>query len=371
MSLPFDVAPYTISDFLEWDASRQLILTPKFQRRDVWSPKAKSYLIDTILRELPIPPLFIRVRIDTSLRRAVREVVDGQQRLRTVLGYIHGDFPVMEVHNSRFAGLHYAELPEDIQEQFLGYPFTVNLLRDVSDADVLNIFARMNTYTYPLTAQELRNAEFFGVFKQTIYRLAHQHYAFWLNNNILTNLKIARMADAELVSELVVSMLDGIRQTKSADLRNFYEGYDDSFPQSQRVEEEFGETINIIGNLFPNSLRGTQFSRGPLFYSLFCAVYDAKFGLPNSKQSRLSFSSRQSEVVIRGLNRLDEIVTRILAAAPTARAATIAALIEEKPTQNEYLAFIDATRLSTADVGKRRLRHDFLWNYVLEAAIKA
>ncbi len=55
---------YPISDILEWNVSDQLVIVPKFQRRDVWIPKAKSYLIDTILRSMPIPPLFIRMQID-------------------------------------------------------------------------------------------------------------------------------------------------------------------------------------------------------------------------------------------------------------------------------------------------------------------
>jgi hypothetical protein len=47
------LAPYPISDFLQWQGMKQLELTPKFQRRDVWPAKAKSYLIDTILRKMP------------------------------------------------------------------------------------------------------------------------------------------------------------------------------------------------------------------------------------------------------------------------------------------------------------------------------
>jgi hypothetical protein len=82
-------------------------------------------------------------------------------------------------------------------------------MEDVTDAEVLAVFARLNTYTVRLNAQELRNAEFFGAFKQAVYRLALDHYAFWLNKGILTDQQIARMDEAELVSELAVTMLGG------------------------------------------------------------------------------------------------------------------------------------------------------------------
>jgi len=337
---------YTISDFLEWDASRQLVLTPKFQRRDVWIPKAKSYLIDTILRSMPIPPLFIRLMIDPVQKRAVREVVDGQQRLRAVLNYIHGEFPVLKVHNIDFGGMYYNDLPEEVQRSFLGYKFMVNVLQDVSDAEVLSIFARMNTYAVKLVAQELRNAQFFGAFKQTVYNLARQHYAFWRNNRVLTDSNISRMADAELVSELVVSMLAGIRQTKTKDLKKFYEDYDDDFPQASKINREFEGTIEIIGNIFGDTLSKSPFRRIPLFYTVFCAIYDARFGLPASTRPRLSFDAQQCELVATELQRLG-------------------AIIESKEPEREYAEFVNATRFSTADPSKRRLRHEFIWEQVL------
>ena len=230
------VTTYAVTDFLEWEASKQLVLTPKFQRRDVWVPKAKSYLIDTILRGMPIPPLFVRLRIDPVARRSQREVVDGQQRLRAILGYVRNEFPVLKVHSPDFGGLYYTELPDDARVSFLGYKFSVNVLQDVSDTEVLSIFARINTYTVKLNAQELRNASFFGAFKQTVYDLAHGHYAFWQNNGILTDSQLTRMADDELVSELVVSMLDRIRGTKAKDLEQFYTKFDDEFPEAERIE---------------------------------------------------------------------------------------------------------------------------------------
>jgi hypothetical protein len=143
---------------------------------------------------------------------------------------------------------------------------------------VLRIFSRINTYTEPLTPQELLNAQFFGPFKQAVYELALSHYAFWTNCNILPDHKIARMGDAELVSELVICMLDGIRQTKNSDLRHSYGQYDDEFPDSQRISREFDTVINTIGNAYADKLAHTPFRRAPLFFSLFLVVYDAIFG---------------------------------------------------------------------------------------------
>jgi hypothetical protein len=106
------VRAYPISDFLQWEASGQLEVAPRFQRRQVWVPKARSYLIDSMLRQMPIPALFIRLIIDPTKRRTVREVVDGQQRIRAIFDYIKGGFTVLQVHNAEFAGMTFGELPE-------------------------------------------------------------------------------------------------------------------------------------------------------------------------------------------------------------------------------------------------------------------
>ncbi len=339
-------APYPISDILEWDYSGQLEIAPRFQRRDLWPLKAKSYLIDSVLRGMPIPPLFIRLKVDPVKRRAIREVVDGQQLLRAVLGFVKGDFSVLKVHNREFADMSYADLPQEVQRRFLAYTFVIHTLQDVTDADVLSIFARMNTYTVKLNAQELRNAGFFGAFKQTVYGLSHQHYAFWRNNKILTDMQIARMRDAELVSVLVVSMLDGIRQTKSQDLKDIYKLYDDDFPQAERIVAEFGEVVDTIGNIFDGTLRSSEFRRIPLFYSLFCALYDAKYGLPGSDRERLRLPASQYGRLRQRLHELGDI-------------------IETREPPPEYIQFVQATRLSTADPGRRRVRHQFLWEQVL------
>jgi len=43
---------FKIADFISWQKNGQLKLSPEFQRRAVWKPGAKSYLIDTIVKRI-------------------------------------------------------------------------------------------------------------------------------------------------------------------------------------------------------------------------------------------------------------------------------------------------------------------------------
>src|SRR6202142_2163126 len=80
---------YKVSDFITWAKAGTLILSPSFQRRSVWPVGAKSFLLDTIVRGLPIPIVFLREqKTDLDTLEPKREVVDGQQRIRTVLAFL-------------------------------------------------------------------------------------------------------------------------------------------------------------------------------------------------------------------------------------------------------------------------------------------
>lgn len=78
MQQRFNTRNYSVRDFEEWREKDELLLQPKFQRRDVWSDKARSYLIDTIMRGKPIPKVYMRQDINPTTRRTRREIVDGQ-----------------------------------------------------------------------------------------------------------------------------------------------------------------------------------------------------------------------------------------------------------------------------------------------------
>ena len=108
-----------INDILQWYENDELELSPKYQRNSVWNEKAKSYLMDTIIRGLPIPPIFMRQKIDVTTKKTYREIIDGQQRLRAITEYIHNNFPISKSHNELYGGMCYENLDEEIKEQIL------------------------------------------------------------------------------------------------------------------------------------------------------------------------------------------------------------------------------------------------------------
>ena len=193
----FDSRTYSINDFVEWDGLGALELNPTFQRRPVWSDKAKSFLMDTIVRQKPIPKFFIRQKINVTTRTSVREVVDGQQRLRTILSYIKDGFTINRSQNADFGGKRFSELAPEAQTQILSYEVAVDLLINLPDVEILDIFSRLNSYAVILNEQEKLNANNFGPFKILADTIGRRYTEFWLTNKILTSKEILRMAEGK------------------------------------------------------------------------------------------------------------------------------------------------------------------------------
>lgn len=186
MQQVFHTRNYSIRDFEEWDKRGELVLQPKFQRRPVWSDKARSYLIDTILRGKPIPKVYMRQDVNPKNRKAIREIVDGQQRLHTELSFLRDGFKISRAHHADFGGKTFSDLNEDTQRDILKYEFVVDLLQDMPDSELFNVFARINTFSERLKPQELRNAQWFGDVKSCVYQLSEELTPFFIENKILS-----------------------------------------------------------------------------------------------------------------------------------------------------------------------------------------
>ena len=195
-----DKAVYTPSDFLLWQEHERLVITPKFQRRSVWSLNARSYFIDTLLRGMTVPPIYLRITQNTAGTQTVREVVDGQQRIRAILDFISEKFRLAKSLKAAWAGKRFSQLTNGEQQRIQSFGFATEVFPGISDQEVLEVFCRVNMYGVPLNKQELRNGKYFGRFKQTSYDLALAYLEFWRHHRIFSERSIARMLEVELTS---------------------------------------------------------------------------------------------------------------------------------------------------------------------------
>ncbi|HKW00725.1 MAG TPA: DUF262 domain-containing protein [Vicinamibacterales bacterium] len=354
----FNTRNYSVRDFEEWKERGELVLAPKFQRREVWNAKAKSYLVDTILRGKPIPKLYMRQNVNPANRRTTREIVDGQQRLSTVLSFIKDGFKISKTHNEDFGGRFFSGLDQETQKDILKYEFVVDLLQDMPDPEVYDVFARINTYGEKLKPQESRNAKYFGEFKTCVYSLAKDWVSFLEANTVFSSKAILRMAEAEFISDLVLAMEEGIREGNKRVLDKAYKDYDDDFPNRKRHEKRFAETFDTIRDVLGDDLPKLRFKGIRLLYPLFCALYHLHYGLPRLKVPRKTIKTTDYPKVKAALEAVDDLIGRIKAAEDAGEDISVS--VEDRK-------FYDAWDEHTVHAAKRTLVTQYLCKRIVKA----
>lgn len=343
---------YTISDFIEWSNKKQLILDPNFQRGTVWTPSAKVFLIDTILNDLPMPQIFFRTKIDAAKQTTVREVVDGQQRLRAILEFASGKLKLSS-KSPKYKNNTYSTLSEELQEKFLTYKLPVVQLINAKDSDVLEVFARLNSYSVKVTPAELRHAEFSEPIKWIIYESANQWNTLWIDYKVVNIRETVRMKNISLVAEMFMTIQNGIGDGGEATITKFYKSNKDKtedqlFSIKDSVDEIISELLRELGSNFKDS----TFFDSPNFLILFASLAHLKGLSPrNSTTCDVDHLYGCGADWNKAKNSLAIIAQEV-------------ADYDADQTIGSYNEFISATKSTTHRVSSRKIRFNTIVNAI-------
>ncbi|MEL4363401.1 DUF262 domain-containing protein [Shewanella algae] len=171
---------------------RGSMVVPGFQRNYVWNIKQASRLIESFLLGLPVPAIFLF--IDDEQNEQL--VIDGQQRLMTVVYFLEGYFGDADSNGRRkifkLTGLNekspyynktYKDLAEDNRAAFnklndsVLRAFVIKQITPNGNTSVYHIFERLNTGGTQLVGQEIRNCVYHGSFNNLLCRL--NQYESW------------------------------------------------------------------------------------------------------------------------------------------------------------------------------------------------
>lgn len=171
-SQPHDWTLSTLRD--KWDRG-QLDLQPTYQREYVWrlKPELPSRLIESLLLEIPIPPLYFG-----KIQGGRLEVIDGQQRLTTLIEFISNKFQLRRLQRMEsLNGKWFRELSEEQQTKILDSPIRSVVIDSGTNTELrYEIFERLNRGSMALNEQELRNCVFRGPFNDLLARLERDTY---------------------------------------------------------------------------------------------------------------------------------------------------------------------------------------------------
>lgn len=298
------VEPWTVQAFQSQSLSGTLDVSPEFQRRGVWNPKAKMLLADSVVRGVPIGAITLYAEDSSGYDQY--EVIDGKQRLTALLEFLNDSFHIKtstilsgaldddefnldndpvtaDCHNRSFG-----DFPQPRKMAMLQYKVPVFVVRGAR-SEAIRSFTRMNQSSYSLKPQEIRNAFFHdsaylaaavGVAEELETSVVEGAPSFFVGLGVMSKDAHQRMQDIQLISELMLLILEGPQHRRDR-LDEAYELYRNVAGASgRRLSEAAAKVTAIIRQI-------DQVSKGlPLqayhfpsscehdFYGLFGALND-------------------------------------------------------------------------------------------------
>ncbi len=216
---------------------------PDYQRPAVWTRAQKQLLIDSMLREYDIPKLYLH-----KTGKDTYDVIDGQQRLRTIWEFFSGAFALAKdadpVDGIEIAGKKYDDLDLCLLDKLNTYNLDLVILIDVSDDEISEMFLRLQNGT-TLKAQEKRNA-YPGNMRNYIKELAA--HPFFVNS---VNFQNSRFAHEHVAAQLTLLAINGdIYDIKDRNLNAMYLDYKD-FDSNGEIARKTRRVLNYLYLMFP------------------------------------------------------------------------------------------------------------------------
>lgn len=154
------------------DEKKVLSFDHPIQRKsEQWSDTQKSLLIHSMLANYPVPNIYVLREDSQELDEKNKPVfnyfvMDGKQRLTSVLSYIWGEFPLdenipaitIEDVEYQIAGKYFCDLDEPVQYEIKRYKFDIIAFEECSNREIEEIFFRLNNST-PLTKSQVAKAK--------------------------------------------------------------------------------------------------------------------------------------------------------------------------------------------------------------------
>jgi hypothetical protein len=327
----------------------KLDIQPNFQRQYVWDNIKASRLIESILLDIPLPIIYLSEEEDGRTY-----VIDGQQRLTSLFGFIDGKHPDGKtfklVKSNVFPALNgktFRELPDDLQDKITCYKLrTITFLKDSAQNLKYVIFERLNSGSVSLNDQELRNCIYRGPYNELLKELSYDpDFRFLLG----IQRPDKRMKDVELVLRFAAFYHSTYLNYKSP-MKNFLNLDADKFRNAGREElnelqNAFKNACLIIRSLFGKEAfrrfyRGTQKDPNGWWETTAfnASLYDIMMG---------TFAKENKNTVFQHLDSIRE------------------ALIDLMTSDEE---FIESIELSTSSLQAVTKRFD-KWRFALQSVI--
>lgn len=250
----------TIADVYQRIQQGKLILAPDFQRRFVWTQEHQEQFIDTILKGLPFPEIYTYDSgYDSEKILTTESVIDGQQRLTTILNYISNSFK----HELKLVKK-FSELTDSERKSFLTYQIVMRNLGEIDENIIREVFRRINLTKFKLEDVEIHNAIYDGKFIQLAKDLANE--IDLAKFNIFYDSEFTRMVDVYFFLSVLATLEKGGYFARDREIEKYIIDFNDEYANYDTRRTQLIDIFQIIDKL--NLKSDSIWFRKSNFYTL-------------------------------------------------------------------------------------------------------
>lgn len=233
----------TIAELYQKIQNGTLVLQPDFQRKFVWTQQHQEEFLDTILKGLPFPEIYVcQGSVNIQTIQTTHHVIDGQQRLTTIKKYIEGNFekPLRLIKA-------YSELTNEEKQKFLAYQVSQRDIGKVNEEVVKDIFRRINLTKFKLEDIEVHNAIYDGLFIRTAKDLAQR-----INlgkYEVFSDSEFTRMADTHFMLQVLSTLIRGGYFNRDTEIEKCIIEFNEEFLLQNELSSKIELCFSIIDEL--------------------------------------------------------------------------------------------------------------------------
>lgn len=220
----------------ELHKERGMISFPEYQRQDnLWSEEKKSLLIDSILRNIDIPKIYFNVTPGGNI-----EVVDGQQRLWAIWGFLDDDYSLkLDGKAQKFS-----ELSQSRKDTITKYKLQVSVLDDADDEYLRELFIRLQLGLLLVTGEKLKAAT--GAMKSLVFEKLATHQ--FVRNLHIPNRRFARqtLCAQICINSFTQKKVGEFARTRYEDLQYFFKEYEKPLGQDLEFFRDMSKKIDQV-----------------------------------------------------------------------------------------------------------------------------
>jgi len=250
--MKYTITKWSIKKLYDTYKKGSLSLSPPYQRNFIWSISDQQYLIQSIKKSNPIPNFFLLLKPGNTF-----EMVDGQQRSRTIISYI----------DQQFADLENKNFDASLDKSFLKFEFPVTIISDVEGESIEKFYAIVNKTGIHLNKPEVRKADFYDTNYLKLVTDITSSKEF-KKLKIFTDKSLKRMNDIEYIAELVVLIKDG-NVDKKENIDEYFKT-DLSTKDCNTIKQKFNTILSKINTLDKiHKISKSRYKQKNDFYTLF------------------------------------------------------------------------------------------------------